>query len=273
MKILRPKHENNIKNYLRDLVRNEHFLRLADLKVEIHNNNLPKSREITEILGKLLKNEEERRVLIGELRSRTGDFYSMEDIVDREMAIKYGVDSRIFYTLLVEINEDLKIKLIKDYPEWAERRDGLSGPANTIGNSCRIDHDDSLLKRSFSPEDVESNLPYELEKNDLLEKLAYPLSIRLHRTASHNEVITFIDDNWKVIEQYLEGARKNKTKLRNSKRDQAIKDIIYDNRDKALQEIKDILNETLPKNLITKPDIAKIKIQETEKRNSDISLI
>lgn len=101
---------------------------------------------------------------------------------------------------------------------------------------------------------------------------AYPISIDINKFASKRDVLDFIEKRWDIIENYLSTYRNKKPRFRKRAIDRKLTDLIWDNRNKKLKEIKTIIDERFPENTLVDHEIYKIIGQEKIRRGRKINV-
>ena len=105
-----------------------------------------------------------------------------------ELAEKYGIDSDLLFYIFNRLYPN------KEDIDWGELID-----------VCQIeDNDDAISYKE------EHQLPIKKDLIRLMNMLAYPISIKIHRLASKRDVLDFIEKRWDYIEKnFLELYRGN----------------------------------------------------------------
>lgn len=108
---------------------------------------------------------------------------------------------------------------------------------------------------------------------DTANRCAYPLSINIRSQASKNDVLDYIDKNWKEIEKWLSWTRKkNKTNIRKRAKIE-ISNFIWKHKDLPAKELQTLINDSFPEETIIYSEINKIKSLEKRRRAKDLTLL
>jgi hypothetical protein len=168
-----------------------------------------------------------------------------------KLAEKYGIDSDLLFYIQDKLYPN------KEDIDWGEFID-----------VCQIEDSDDVI----SYEEEHQQLPIKKDLIRLMDMLAYPVSIRIHRLASKRDVLDFIEKRWDYIEKnYLELYRGKNPRIRRRK-NQKMYDFIWDNRNKDKKTIKKLLDEKYPDYNIDYFEIYKIIQLERKRRSKDINL-
>lgn len=168
-----------------------------------------------------------------------------------ELAEKYGIDSDLLFDIWYRLYPD------KKNIGWGE-----------LVDVCQIEDSYDVI----SYEEEHQQLPIKKDLIRLMDMLAYPVSIKIHRLASKRDVLDFIEKRWDYIEKnFFELYREKKLRIRKRK-NQKIYDFIWDNRDKDKKTIKKLLDKKYPDYNIDYFEIYKIIQLEKKRRSKDINL-
>ncbi len=99
---------------------------------------------------------------------------------------------------------------------------------------------------------------------------AYPISIDIHKFATKRDVLDYIEKRWDKIESILEVYREKKVKFRSRKFPQSLRDFIWENRKLKVKDIKKMLDDKFPNNVLVYYEIHKILSLERQRREKKI---
>ncbi len=103
---------------------------------------------------------------------------------------------------------------------------------------------------------------------------AYPISIQIRSTATKNDVLDFIDKNWRNIKEKLEWRNETRTTATRSRKNIQIDRIILKNYTLPIKELTDLINASLPTDrVVGYDDVYKIKSILMAKRKKDMRVM
>jgi len=239
----KTKGQEKMTQYVNDLLKNIHF------RNKMVDSFLKKTRVLGTKSEKLI-NE------IGEEWSKLNDkierFNRLSDSNSKmlEIADEYGLDSEI-------------VRDIFDYRRTNSIKVKTFLKSNIYLDFCRV-NDRQLESTGLDP------FPKDLDISLQSYTASYPVSIDIHRFASRNDVLDFVEKRWKLIEEQLGQYRNQKVRFRRRKIPTRIYNFIWKHRKKKAREIKSLLNDRFPKNRLMYYEILKLKSLERVKRTKKI---
>jgi len=222
-----------IKNFLKDLIKNEKFVR--EIKRYIKINTTPLEKVDDFLLEK-------------------------KDNLIINICLKYNINYNEF-NKIVETFEKLR-------PE-----EEASDINNLIfSNDICLVSNNYINVNDLSERDKQYYEIFGLGSiNEIVNKYAYPIKIEIRTLASKNDVIDFIDKKWSNIENLIKWRNTKKINIRERKNEE-IYNLIYNNRELKTKDLNQKLKERLGITLAYY-EINKIKFEEKKRRKKDISLI
>lgn len=222
-----------IKNFLNDLIRNEIFIK--EIKKYIKISSTP-----FEQVNDLLLEKKDNLMI--------------------NICLKYNLGYDEFNKIIESF------ELLKEGEKLTEIEN------STIKNDICLISNNYINPEDLSERDKKYYEIFGLEEVDkIVNGYAYPIKIEIRTLASKNDVIDFIDKNWKKIEKLMEWRNVKKINIRERKNEK-IYNLIYDNKKLKTKDLKEKIEKELGITMVYY-EINKIKSKEKKRRKKNISLI
>jgi hypothetical protein len=210
--------------------------RLYEEKMKTHIGDLRRNEAFSKLLDKL------------DIAQTEDDKKSLFD----ELAEKYGVDIELWENTHLLRGQHENIEVIA---------------GEIIPSMCTLTDQYNL---NFHPLFVSDYYRDNLRMRTHIK--AYPVSIDVHRFASKEDIIDFVDDNWKAIESQL----RNDSEKRLDVRDRPCEDrdrFIYKHREKKPEEIRALIKDRYPEDKVWlgRDEIKSIVRAQQKARKQDLS--
>lgn len=241
--------QKKIKQYIEDLLRNKHFIRLIN-KLKITYSNLGEGNfEEVERLIKEYKKLDKKAVKYE--RDYFAEFERLRTVIVEE----YGLDNELMRPVMTSVSSlnDGKLK------------ESLMYDLLDTDLCITVDNYDENLNQVYPP------IPFWLDKRKRDHLKAFPISIDLHRFTTKRDLLDYIEKRWPWIENMLGTYRENKRiKFRKRKLDRKMIDFIWDRRSMGIKDIKKALDIKYPQNNLIYYEIYKLISIEKHRRNKKI---
>jgi hypothetical protein len=241
-----------LRQYIDDLLRNEHFMKEARKLFSAYNSRSPKDNDKDYMVVSELINE------YGKLNERAREYakghHAKVEKALEKMAENYGLDMELLKPILLSMTN----------LRWSELSEETKESLMYTGqlDMCFfVDNYDDQINPVFPP------FPLALDTRKQNHIKAFPVSIDIHLFASKRDIIDYVEKEWPMIESALGVYRDYKTiRFRKRKLKRELLDLIWENRSLTGREIKKLLDEKFPHNGLVYYQIPKIISIEKERR-------
>ena len=240
--------QRKLKQYVDDLLRNKHFMRLWKKLRDSYKFPADSDKELNQLLNEYKK-------LDAQARKFEKKLFSEYDRLNTLLAEKYFLDTELLRPVAIS-DSSLKDGELKQSLLFSEETD-----------LCFLTNNyDYYFDSEFS-----YPIPFAMDTRKQNHIKVFPLSIDLHRFAAKRDVLDFIEKRWPWIESILGEYREYKNvKFRKRKYDRKLVDFLWHNRHLPAKQLKTELDKQYPHNGLVYYELYKIISLENARRNKEI---
>lgn len=235
-----------LNQYLEDLLRNKIF---QDKVKELNTEWTKKDLSRADLLWVPPK----------QLKKFSDDFESLKKFVYK--------DSIRYINLVYEIAEEYGICDVLLLPKLTQnkKQNFLKRYMKVRLEMCEIvDEYAKNLNKDIPPTPIQ----FDIEKQSFIR--AFPINIAVHRFATKNDILDYVENNWKEIEKQLDHYRNKSVRLRKRGLDRKIVDYIWKNKSLNRVEISTMVKKKFPEVSLQYFEISKIISLEKKRREKKI---